>query len=435
MKIEPKVGFCVIYHPFEENADKAPEIFDSSKDLLKRIDNIDLIVSNELIKDETSAIKIGKSFNRAGVDVICVKLATWSSDNLIIDMNSECDVPFIFWTYSHVHAGSLCGGQQFNMVFKELNKDCIFVYKEDKDALKKISTYVRCVALKNKLNTIRLGRIGNRTQGMSEVVCDEFSIKEVIGPRIHSIGLDEFKGIINEIPEDLARSDWQKIKNKVGKVSASEFDGLNAIKNYLALKKLINSKHLDGITIECYPRYMGEVCLGFSILADEGIPGACEGDINSLILMYIMMGLSGQPVHDIDPLYLFEEDNSILGSHCGCGSFQLAVSNQSIELTNVRLANKGLCVVFSSKPGKVTLANLVGRKDTYRIGVIEGEAIETELMFPGNPIRIKLPLSTNDFLDIVEERALGHHWIVAYGSHDFSLRKLATLLGIDYIAF
>jgi len=435
VNVLPKMGICVMYHPFEENAEKAPEIFENSKHLLEKMGGIELIVADKLIDDVTSAIHVGRYFKRAGIDLICVKLATWSSDDLILDISSACDVPFIFWTYPHIHAGSLCGGMQFNATFKELNKECALVYKDDKEALDKISIYAKCVALRNKLKTVKLGRIGNRTQGMSEVIIDELSVREIIGPRIPGFGLDEFKELVKEFTDNDAYRDWEKIKNIAGKVSVSETDGLNAIKNYLALKKLISSNNLDGVTIECYPRYMGKVCLAFSMLADEGIPGACEGDINSLILMYILMNLSGDPVHDIDLLFLFEEDNSILGSHCGCSSFNLAISNRSIELANVRLANKGTCVLFPSKPGKVTMANLIGRKGTYRMGVIEGEAIETGMVFPGNPLRVKLPLPIKDFLNKVERFALGHHWVVAYGNYGKYLKILTSLLEINYIKF
>ncbi|MHA1436104.1 MAG: hypothetical protein ACTSPD_00880 [Promethearchaeota archaeon] len=431
MKIIPKLGFCVIYHPFEENANKALEIFEESNKILNSLSDVEVIKANNLITDVSSAILVGKQFKKEEVDVICVKLATWSSDNPILDMSAEFDVPFIFWTYPHIHAGSLCGGQQFNMVFKELKKECIFVYKDDEKALKKIKMYAECIALRNKLKTIKLCRIGNRTQGMSEVICDEFSVKEVIGPRIYTIGFDEFKEIVNRIDNHKALLIWQKIKAKVNKISVSDSDGILSVNNYLALKKLIKKRQISGFTIECYPRNMGEACLGFSLLADEGIPGACEGDINSLVLMYILTNLSRQPVHNIDILFLYEDDNSILGSHCGCGSFNLAISLKSIELAHVRLANKGLCVLFPSKSGKVTLANLVGRKGTYRMGVIRGEAIETTMVFPGNPIRIKIPISIDKFLKNIEKNGLGHHWIVAYGHYVKELELLAKLLKIE----
>ncbi len=435
MKIIPKIGFCVIYHPFEEDAENSPEIFESSIKLLKSIKNIELIVAKTLVKDIDSAILLGNQFKKVEVDIICVKLATWSSDECILDMSSICDVPFIFWTYPHMHAGSLCGGLQFNMVFKELKKDCIFVYKDDNQALDKIWNYAFCVSLRNNMKSLRFLKIGHRTQGMAEVICDEFSVKQIFGPRIISIGFDRFKENVDNITDKDALDLWRDLKKKVGKISVDESEGMISIKNYLALKKITKAEQISGVTVECYPSNMGELCLAFSLLANEGISGACEGDINSLILMYFLMKLSGSPVHNIDPLYLYEDDNSIIGSHCGSGSFDLATNNREIELANVRLANKGVCVLFTSKPGKVTMANLVGRKGTYRMGILEGKAIQTEMEFPGNPIRVKLPITISKFLEIVEEFGLGHHWIIAYGNHIKSLEHLTSLLKIDLIRF
>ena len=402
---------------------------------LESIVGIELVPTKNYVHDTRSALSVGQYFKEKAVDVICIKLATWSSDNHILDMSAFCDVPFIFWTYSHISAGSLCGGQQFNMVFKELKKQCILVHKDDENALSKIKIYSDCVALRNQLQKSRFCLIGNRTQGMAEVICDEFSVKEVFGPRIITIGLDEFKAMINSYSDEKALSKWQEVKSRVNKIMVSEKDGIRAIKNYFALKNYAEDQAINGFTIECYPNYMGEVCLGFSLLADEGIASACEGDVNSLLLSFILRYLSNHPVHDIDPLYLYENDNSLLGSHCGCGSFKLAESTSSIELANVRLAKKGLCVLFPSKTGTVTLANLVGRKGTYRMGVIEGEAIQTEMVFPGNPIRVKLPIVIDKFLDIIEENGLGHHWIIAYGNHGKSLESLSSLLKIDFIHF
>ena len=435
MKITPKIGFCVVYHPFEENAENAPKIAENSVKLLKAIKNIELIVAKELVKDVDSAILVGNQFKKDEVDVICVKLATWSSDNHILDISSICEVPFIFWSYPHINAGSMCGGLQFNMVFKELNKECIFVHKDDEQALEKIENYTMCVSLRNNMKSLRFLKIGHRTQGMAEVICDEYSVKEIFGTRIISIGFDQFKEVIKTIADEDASDLWRAIRGKASKISVTEPDGIEAIKNYLALKKIIEAERISGVTVECYPNFMGELCLAFSLLADEAIPGACEGDINSTILMYILMKLSGSPVHNIDPLYFYEEDNSIIGSHCGNGSFELARSHQEIELANVRLANKGVCVIFPSKPGKVTMVNLVGRKSTYRMGVIEGDAIQTEMVFPGNPIRIKLPIKINKYLEIVEKFGLGHHWIIAYGNYLNSLECLASLLKIDLIRF
>ena len=51
----------------------------------------------------------------------------------------------------------------------------------------------------------------------------------------------------------------------------------------------------------------------------------------------------------------------------------------------------------------------------------------------GNPIRIKLPVSIEGYLEIIEEFGVGHHWIIAYGHLEKELRRLASLLKIDFI--
>ena len=433
MKIIPKIGFCVIYHPFEENADNASEIFKKSKKLLEASTDLKVIPAKQLIMDSNTGIAVAKQFKEAKVDVICMKLATWSSDEPLLKMSEIFNVPFIFWTYSHMHSGSLCGGQQFNMVFKEQKKECIFVYNNNLKSLEKIANYAKIVALKDNLRQVRFGIIGNPTRGMTEVQYDQASVREIFGSEIYTISLDDFKLSVDNINERVATTFWEEIKEKVLKISVDDSEGINAVKNYLALDALIKSEKLRGVTIECYPTYMGEVCLGFSLLADEGIACACEADINSTILTYIMMNLSGGQVHNIDPLFLYDEDNSILGTHCGCGSFELANSKKNIELAHVRLANQGLCILFPSRPGKVTMANLVGKKGTYRMTVIEGEAVETSMVFPGNPIRINLPVAIEDYLEIIEEFGIGHHWIIAYGHIEKNLRQLARLLKINYI--
>jgi len=67
MEIIPKIGFCVIYHPFEENADNALQIADDSINLLNTIKDIELIVADELNKDINSAILVGNQFKEADV--------------------------------------------------------------------------------------------------------------------------------------------------------------------------------------------------------------------------------------------------------------------------------------------------------------------------------------------------------------------------------
>jgi L-fucose isomerase-like protein len=430
--LKPKVGVTVIYHPYEEGASDAQSLLLKSMDLLVDL-GLDTVTAKELVHDTETAIEAGKIFKEENVDLLCLPLATWSSDYTVLDLLEQIDVPVITWAFPGVNTGSLCGVQQIDCVLKELNKEYKFVYGDNEKSYQEILSYSKAVALKNKMRHTRLGLIGYRISGMTEVTFDEFALKSVFGPRVIHLGIDDLKIQTETISDDEPRILWEKVKEKVGKVISNEDNGIYSSKIYLVLKKFIQDHGLSGIATECYPKLMGQVCLAHSLLSEEGVVASCEGDINSALAMLILHELTGLPVHNTDLLAVYENDNSILFSHCGSGGFSLAEKMEDICLSSVRLAKAGVCVLFPSKPGEVTMINLVGRKDTYRMCIVKGEAVNTEMVFPGNPIRVRIPIEINDFLEIIAEKGFGHHWMIVYGDVIKDLINLASLMGIQAI--
>jgi len=430
--LKPRIGLAVAYHPYEEGAENAPALFSRTRSTLDTL-GLDVVPADELVHDERTANQAGEKFRKEIVDLVCLPLATWTSDHLVLDMLEQVDVPIITWAFAGVNTGSLCGCQQIDCVLKELNKKYKFVYGDDEQALQEIRRYSMAVALSRRMRFARIGMIGHRTGGMTEVAFDEYALKSVLGPRVVQMGVDELRRSIDSTSVDEARSLWEKIKKKVGKIRAAEDDGTYSARVYLALKKFDEDNGLLGLTTECYPKLMGQVCLAHSLLSEEGVVAGCEGDVNSTAAMLMLHQLTGEPVHNTDVLAVYEEDNSVLLSHCGSGAFSLAEKQEDIVLGPVRLANRGVCVLFPSKTGKVTMVNLVGRMDTYRMCVVVGEAIPTEMVFPGNPIRVRIPVTIEEFLDVVADEGFGHHWMIGYGNVSRELVELGSLVGIKMV--
>ena len=119
--LKPKVGFTVTYHPLEVGAEAAPKLFSEYYERMTALD-LEAIKADEPIHNLETAVKTGKVFRENQVDVICILLATWSSDELVLDLLEEWSVPVIVWGLPRIHTGSLCGAQQINCVLKELNK-------------------------------------------------------------------------------------------------------------------------------------------------------------------------------------------------------------------------------------------------------------------------------------------------------------------------
>jgi len=86
---------------------------------------------------------------------------------------------------------------------------------------------------------------------------------------------------------------------------------INSIRAHLVLKKWIEEEGLSGLAVECYPDFMGQICLAYSLFGVEGIPGSCEGDVNSLVAMIILHPVTKIPIHNTDLLAVYPGDNSI----------------------------------------------------------------------------------------------------------------------------
>ena len=128
---------------------------------------------------------------------------------------------------------------------------------------------------------------------------------------------------------------WHDIKNKVGKVDVSDDSGIMTSSIYAYILKLVKEKSLDAISINCFPHLKGKVCIPVALLNDIGVPSACEGDLNSTILMYILYQLSGKAVSNGDQLKIYNLDkpnNSMMFSHCGAGAFTLAADKKEIVI-------------------------------------------------------------------------------------------------------
>ena len=168
----------------------------------------------------------------------------------------------------------------------------------------------------------------------------------------------------------------------------------------------------------------------YTLLAEEGITGACEGDVPNAITMKMLYELSGKPVNNTDLLDFNYDDNSILFAHCGSSGFSIA--DGEIELAPVRLAETGVCCKFLMKPGKVTAVDICGNGDNFRMSVMVGDAIPCGMEFPGNPMTIQFEKPLDQINEEIMQYGSGHHWMVAYGDHSEALRRFCQIKGMNY---
>lgn len=432
--MQPIIGLVSLAGEFEVGFDKTPALLEIAGENIEKA-GLEIVKSDKVMYDGKTMKAAANDLKGREFDILCVCVGTWSEDHHLLDLLEYIKKPVILWAFPAVDTGSLCGVQQICCVLKELDKEYFYVYGEADDTIviEEIGRIARAAALKNRLRHVKIGNIGGRIKGMTEIAFDELEIKDRTGVRIVNMDEDELVEAFKLTDMKQAAEYWNNLKAKAGKVSSTDEHGIESIRYYFAMKKLIEEYELEGIAVKCYPKWMGKICLGYSILSEEGIVCGCEGDVNNTVSMKILYELSNTPTHNTDLLYPDPGLNTILFSHCGSGGFSIASSEKDIHLGPVRLTDTGVCSLFPAEPGKVTLINMVGRKGTFRLSVIIGEAVECGMEFPGNPLKVKFNKNVDEINRMIANEGVGHHWIGGYGDMSKELEYFCRLNGIRFI--
>lgn len=426
--LSPRVGVGALSSPLEVGADLAPKAAEAAARLLKK-SGCEVIALGPVDTPERSRAA-GQKLAGEQVDAIVLVPTCWCEDYLVLDLVEECPRPVLFWPQPGMETGALCGTQQTTAYLKQLAHPFTSVFGRigDDACLAKALSFLRGCALHSKLRRARIGLAGHHVNGMTHSAPNEFMLKKGVGPRVVLLDLPDLLKRADEVSDADAGKLWRKVTRRAGGCRVSRDTGLDSMRVYVAVKEQVDRHGLDALAIGCYPHLMGRVCLAASLLADDGVPMACEGDVHGAAGQLMLRLLTGAPTHNTDWLDSLE-DGSVVFTHCGSGSFTLAAQKDDITLDAVRLMDRGVCALFSARPGPVTLVGLMVNPTGYQCAVIEGEAMATGMVFPGNPCRVKFDMPIADLIDWIHDNGVGHHWMIGYGHVAAELRAWAGITG------
>jgi L-fucose isomerase-like protein len=366
------------------------------------------------------------------LDLLHALVITWSFDHYTIMIQQRTALPVAIRSIPGIRTGSLVGGEQLNCVLTDLGSEhrLFFGPLGSADVASETSAYAKACMIRRHLRGAQVAVIGRRTEGMTPTAVDELEILRLFGTRLLNFGLDEFNEMVQQIDSAGAKQVWQKISTGASSVTSRLEDGIASTQRYLAFKQMIRDLNLQAISIGSYPLCQGTMCLPIALLNEEGFPTGCEGDVNSTLAMLILSMLVESPVHFGEMLDVDEAANTIVTSHCGCGSPTLA-SEAGYILCPVRLAHNGVSVRFAARPGPVTFVNLVGRRGNYRMCAFEGQAVPTEMVFEGNPLKFKLRTPFRQIWKDVARLGFGHHWMTCYAHVAPVLDEFCRISGLQ----
>jgi L-fucose isomerase-like protein len=387
----------------------------------------------ELVADDPSATRTARFFHEADPDLLLAVVITWSFDHLSVRILKTVNRPLAILAIPGITSGSIVGAHQLGCLLTDLGIERATFYGDARQpqTYGPLVAYARAAAVRRRLAGGKIAFVGRRTPGMTPIAFDEVEILRLFGCQVLSYGWEEIRDLAKGLDQTRLEVELRRLHEMAGTVSSSDQSLREVLALHFAMKGLAETEGILVYALGCYPQLAGTACLLTGLLSEEGIPAACEGDLNAGLVMYLIQELTGEPAHFGEMLDIDQEANTIVTSHCGCAAPSLASDPGEIALVPVRIWERGVCIRFPAKSAaKATYINLVGRKGNYRLCAASGAAVSSEMVFEGNPVKFRPDCSWQALLGAIDEHGFGHHWMLGYRNVVPELRYLCRLAGI-----
>jgi L-arabinose isomerase len=329
--------------------------------------------------------------------------------------------------------------------------DVVFGMLHDDDrAWRILREWTKAASAAHELRNARIGLLGHPFEGMLDMNADPTAFDSAFGMHVDMLEMCDLKARVDAVSPAEARLMQEEIESFfrfpepgadaiASRVTAEALEWSARVA--AGLERLVGDFGLDGIAHYYrgvhgneYEQLAAGMIVGASLLTARGVPIAGEGDLKNCVAMLMMdrigAGGSFSELHPAD----FREDFVFVG-HDGPG--HIAISNEKPALRGLRLyhgkSGSGVSVEFKVKHGPVTIAGLtLGAGNRFKLVLAEGESVLGPIPATGNTntrCRFKPDLPT--FIERWSAAGPTHHFALGIGRHIATLRKVATLFGLE----
>ncbi len=270
--------------------------------------------------------------------------------------------------------------------------------------------------------------------------CDPKQVKERLGAEAIPLKWEQMQEAMKAIDLKAAEAEAEEywLKPAVALVEPKKPEVIESARMYLATKAMMAKERVRAITSShCMGNPRG--CLTFSKLNDEGLVGACEGDMDSTLTMLIFAYAFGVPGFITDPVFDTAK-NALIHFHCTSAT-KLdgpAGKRMPFSIRSQTDSQGGVALEVENRIGQmVTCAKLINN-DTMLIST--GKIIEVT--------HSNLGCRTQFTTEVKDARSMFHNWgagvlkggtmtllhrAVFYGDRMQDIKHLGALMGFKVI--
>lgn len=405
------------------------------------------IVAFDHIVDSPACIDEAiRAFRSADVDVVVMLYGAFTGDDVSTNLAERLKLPLILWAPREpdVHGGRLLSNALVAMTMNNASLQRLGHYPqtiygglESEDAKRRILSSLRAHAAVKKLRGSTLGLFGYRPTAFYNSAFDEGLIRKTFGLTIEETDLKVVFDRMQEVDEAELSRDLAYVKNAfaLGDDFIDEYRE-NHSRLYLTLKQLMAEQNYAYGVIKCWPE-MGNLkavpCAVLGRLADEGCAIACEGDVDVSLAMAAQNALTGTANFITDLIDINEEGNYLTFWHCGNAAPSLHCKSCAAQLCDHPLYNKGSAFRAVLKEGPVTISRFCNIGGKYKLFLIGGTAVHTDMYTPGCMVNVAPKIPVQSVVDAIMREGVPHHYSVVWADVVDDMAAIARILGVEVI--
>lgn len=406
--------------------------------------DIDDVSENGIAFQPQHVAPVVQKLKQNGIDALFLPFCDFGEEQVAAGIASAFQVPVLVWgprdesPNTPVSRGrdTQCGmfaatkvlrrfGVLYSYILNCRTRDAAFAQGFDR--------FLRVAAVVKAVKTLRIAKIGARPAPFLSVMANEADLLSRFGMVTVPISpfeiaaqgkklmMDKDSALLDYVAELRRRMDCSAMEEEAVQSAA-------AIK--LATQSLMAAQNCTVGAMECWSAFPGLMglspCLTLGELADEGLPLACEADVNGAVTLAILRacGLYEQAEFLADLTIRHpENDNAELLWHCGPFPYSLKDPDSAASLTAGQQN-------FALRQGELTLCRFDELNGEYFLFGGEGRTTTG----PGT-MNTYLWLEVDDWKRWEEKLMFGpyiHHMGGLYGRHLPVLREAARYLGLHF---
>jgi len=405
-----------------------------------------LLGPETLLSSVDEVEKVADDLASRSPDLLLVFQATFTDGTMVVRLAQTVDAPILLWAIPEERTGgrlrlnSLCG---INLAAHALTRagrryDYVYAAPDDPAGIEQARAIAGAGYVRRLLRQTRIGRVGEHPAGFDTCRYDPDALKRTFGLEVVPIPLDRVFQAVKMVPLKEKEGVLQALSTKLDGLDRLGLDALlGTLGTYVALRRLVEQEHLDGLAIRCWPEFFTELgcaaCGAMSMLSDELRPCSCETDVHGTITQLILQWLSGEPAFGTDLVSVDVKDDAVVLWHCGLAP--LSMADPAVRPRGTVHSNRHLPLLmeFPLKPGRVTVARLSEATGSYRLIVGTGEMLRAPISFSGTSGLLRFDRPATEVMATILKEGLEHHISLTYGNHVPALLALARMLDLPVL--